>query len=289
MIIKPIDTPERIKEVAGIEAETWGVMQGETVPDHLLTALAHEGGILLGAYDGGQLIGFTLGWLGLTSPGEDKPVADQVKLVSHMTGVLSGFRDQRVGYQLKLAQRDWALQRDLDLITWTFDPLESRNAYLNMHLLGCVCRTYFRDYYGEMTDEINQGIPSDRFRVDWWIRSRHVVDRLGKADQKKGNKEKTGSQSMPQLEVINPADHDSAPLPIPAKSPRRTKKDQILIEIPADFQTIRQENLGLAHNWRSHTRELFEQAFSSDSQVVDLIYQRGELPRSFYMLERLHR
>ena len=169
MIIKPIDTFEEIKSVSEVEAETWGMQSGNTVPDHVLAAIARNGGFLLGAYEDEKLIGYTLGWLGTSSPSSPEPAAGRLKLVSHMTGVLSQYRDRRVGYHLKLAQRDWALGQGLDLITWTYDPLESRNGYFNIHLLGCVCDTYLRNYYGEMSDKMNEGIFSDRFKVDWWI------------------------------------------------------------------------------------------------------------------------
>jgi predicted GNAT superfamily acetyltransferase len=285
LIIKPIQKPELIKEVAGIEAATWGIQPGEAVPDHILTTIAHEGGVLLGAYDGSNLVGFALGWLGTIISEQGKPAADQLKLVSHMTGILDGYRNRRIGFQLKLAQRDWALKRDLDLITWTYDPLESRNAYLNIHLLGCICQTYFRDYYGEMSDELNRGIPSDRLRVDWWIRSEHVVDRIDKTEQKEQPSSEEKVLSI-QGQLLNPADHDSGPLPNPVGSWESPQEDQILIEIPCDIQTLRQLNKVLAHDWRIHTRDLFEKVFSEDYQVVDLIYQRGEKPRSFYLLKK---
>jgi len=106
LIIKPINTPLQIKQVAQVEAETWGLNPSDTVPDHVLTAIAYDGGVLLGAYDRDKLIGFTLGWLGTTSPEDGIIAADYLKLVSHMTGVLDGYRDQRIGYNLKLAQRE---------------------------------------------------------------------------------------------------------------------------------------------------------------------------------------
>jgi predicted GNAT superfamily acetyltransferase len=201
-----------------------------------------------------------------------------------MTGVLADYRNQRIGYQLKLAQRDWALTRDLDLITWTYDPLESRNAYLNIHLLRCTSQTYFREYYGEMSDELNRGIPSDRLRVDWWIRTRRVIDQLEKnAQQSEGSPALENALSL-QGQLLNPAEHDSGKFPVPAKIYEMPQQDQILIEIPAEIQTLRQLDNNLALEWRIHTRDLFEKAFSADYQIVDLIYLRSEKPRSFYLL-----
>jgi predicted GNAT superfamily acetyltransferase len=286
LIIKPISNPEHIKAVADVEAETWGMKPGDTVPDHVLTGIANEGGVLLGAYDEDRLIGFTLGWLGTVTTEEGIPAVDHLKLVSHMTGVLAGYRDQRIGYHLKLAQRVWALERGLDLITWTYDPLESRNAYLNIYLLGCTCQTYYRDYYGEMSDEMNEGIPSDRFRVDWWIRSGQVEEKLAKSAPSNQDPNLPENIIPADWQILNPARHDSVPLPIPSERPEPPQHEQVLVEIPTDIQSIRQQDHALALSWRIHTRDIFEEAFSGSFQIVDLIYIRGKNPRSYYLLEK---
>jgi len=286
LIIKPIDTPDLIKQVAGVEAETWRMKPGDTVPDHVLTAVAKNGGVLLGAYDGDQLLGFTLGWLGTINPDEVIPAAQQLKLVSHMTGVLDGYRDQRIGYRLKLAQRDWALNQGLDLVTWTYDPLESRNAYLNIHLLGCICKTYYRDYYGEMYDEMNQGIVSDRFRVDWLITGDQVIDRL--TQNKNSNQKRISIEELllSELQLLNPARFDQGEWPSPIEKTTAPNKKQILVEIPADIQIIRQEDPELAAAWRDHTREIFEDLFAENYIIFDFIYLPEDPPRSFYLLEK---
>jgi predicted GNAT superfamily acetyltransferase len=288
LIIKPIDGFQDIKKVAEVEAATWGMKSGKTVPDHVLTAIARDGGVLLGAYEDDRLIGFTLGWLGIVDPGSLQPAVAQLKLVSHMTGVLSEYRNQRVGYQLKLAQRDWALSRGLDLITWTYDPLESRNGYFNIHLLGCICQTYLRNYYGEMSDQMNKGIPSDRLRVDWWISSPEVENFL------EGNRDQLDIQlSIEDLEddgyqLINPPEEQTQGYIAPDHQKIPLRSQLILLEIPADYQVVRGENPELALHWRFQTREIFESLFTSDYQIVDFIFKRLPYPRSFYLLERDH-
>jgi predicted GNAT superfamily acetyltransferase len=289
LIIKPINTPALIKQVAGVEAETWGMDLGDTVPDHVLTAISKDGGVLLGAYDGDQLIGFTLGWLGTIDQQDGIPAANHLKLISHMTGVLAEFRDQRIGYQLKLAQREWALARGLDLITWTYDPLESRNAYLNIYLLGCTCQTYFRDYYGEMSDDMNQGIASDRFRVDWWITNYQVKNRLAEdKDSLWGHEAFEGLLQSGAL-LLNPASHNQENLPIPPEMTGIPNHNQLLVEIPPDFQSIRLKDPDLAVAWRCHSRDIFEDLFANGYQVIDLIYLRQDHPRSYYHLEKVIR
>ena len=149
---------EEFKAIEGLQAEIWGTAIGVT-PGIFLFVVAKEGGIVLLAQDNGKPVGFSYGILGLT---ED----NRVKLASHQTGVLPAYRDRGLGFDLKLAQRQAALAKSLDLITWTFDPLQGRNAWLNLRKLGAVCQTYIPDLYGEMNDAFNQGLPSDRFNVD---------------------------------------------------------------------------------------------------------------------------
>ncbi len=286
MIIKPIKTPELIRQVAGVEAAAWGMKPPGTVPDHLLTAIVNNGGLLLGAYDGDQLIGFTLGWLGTVSSVESRLAADQLKLVSHMTGVLSGYRDQRIGYRLKLAQRDWALAQGLDLVTWTYDPLESRNGYLNIYLLGCTCQTYLRDYYGEMTDLMNEGIASDRFQVEWWIKGTHVHRRVSEELERKESVKTIDQLIKDGTQLLNPAKMKPGSVPLLSEPPIEPSSPRVLVEIPTDFQAIRNENLESAVAWRFHTRMIFESLFAGEYQVVDFIYQRGDTPRGFYLLKK---
>jgi predicted GNAT superfamily acetyltransferase len=170
--IHPLTTHDEIFAVEQLQRDAWGVPEVDVVPLHMLITPPRHGGLLLGAFDGERLAGFVFGFLGLTADG-------RLKHCSHMAGVHPDYRDHGVGYQLKLAQREHAMAQGLDLITWTFDPLETRNAWLNFHKLGVICRTYIRNLYGPMRAAINVGLPSDRFEVEWWIRSERVVERLG--------------------------------------------------------------------------------------------------------------
>jgi predicted GNAT superfamily acetyltransferase len=289
LIIKPIESTADIKAVVDVEAEAWGMDRADTVPEHVLTAVAREGGVLLGAYEGERLIGFTLGWLGTVDPDRLGPAAEQLKLVSHMTGVLSGYRDRRVGFQLKLAQREWALSQKLDLVTWTYDPLESRNGYLNIHLLGCTCRTYLRDYYGQLHDELNAGsVPLDRFRVDWWIKDPRVEDVLAADPIKPSAAETPGDLILKGFQLINPAVEGGGAFLQPAASFLHPESPGVLVEIPSDMQAMRAGEPDLALSWRLHTREIFDLLFREGYRVVDFIFRRYLRPRSYYLLERAH-
>lgn len=164
IVIRPLVTHGEIHAVEQLQRDAWGEPDIDVVPLHMLLTPPRHGGLLLGAFDGDRLVGFVFGFLGLTADG-------RLKHCSHMAGVHPDYRDQGVGYALKLAQREHVLAQGLDLVTWTFDPLETRNAQLNFHKLGAICNTYIRNLYGAMRAAINAGPPSDRFEVEWWIRS----------------------------------------------------------------------------------------------------------------------
>jgi predicted GNAT superfamily acetyltransferase len=279
VIIQPITAVEEIKKIPLVDSAIW---RGETVPAHILTAIAANGGALLGAYIDEKLIGFTLGWIGTTESASPPLTAKHLKLVSHMTGVLPEYRDQKVGCHLKLAQREWALARGLELITWTYDPLESRNARLNVRLLGATCQTYLRNVYGEMEDQLNRGIASDRFQVDWRINTKHVQGRLD-------SEVPLPTLSSASAPLLNPAVPDSDAIPHPPEQWGNPSGERFLVEIPVNMQAIRQADIALGTAWREHTRTIFESAFADGYQVTDFIFERDSSPpRSFYLLEKIN-
>lgn len=254
MLIRPLTTHEEILAVEQLQRDAWGVPDVDVVPLHMLLTPPRHGGLLLGAFDGERLAGFVFGFLGLTADG-------RLKHCSHMAGVHPDYRDHGVGYALKLAQREHVLAQGLDLLTWTFDPLETRNAWLNFHKLGVICNTYIRNLYGAMRAAINAGPPSDRFEVEWWIRSRRVVERL-------------------RIGEISPSPGPS----LGGRGERGgVREDHLLIEVPANFQAIKRSDMTLAIEWRLRTRQLFEDAFAQGYTAVDLIKQGDGVA---YVLER---
>jgi predicted GNAT superfamily acetyltransferase len=273
--IRPIETHDEYRAAEQLQREVWGLEDSEIVPDHVLLTAQKNGGIVLGAFaitpgGGEQLVGFVFGFVGLTNDGS-------VKHCSHIAGVAPTYQNQNVGYRLKLAQRECVLGQGMDLITWTFDPLESRNARLNFHKLGVTCRTYLRNLYGDIRDALNAGLPSDRFQVDWRIASAHVANRL--SDRWTG----------PSLSALRSGGVSVLNHALPGDMPRPPKRvlpvtgDRLLIQIPARFQAIRAADLGLARAWREHTRGLFEAAFAAEYTVVDLLFDQGQ---SYYLLKK---
>ncbi|MEZ4607143.1 MAG: hypothetical protein R2865_10205 [Deinococcales bacterium] len=166
-----IREPKNIQEFKDLEKLQMDIWQEDVFePGETLFIIHKNGGVVLSAYDpklhDSKPIGFVFGLLGREPTGE-------LKHASHMLGILAAYRDKKLGEALKWAQRERILAQGLKRMTWTYDPLESRNAYLNLHKLGAVCRRYYVNLYGDMGG-INQGLPSDRFEVDWHVSSHRV-------------------------------------------------------------------------------------------------------------------
>jgi predicted GNAT superfamily acetyltransferase len=273
--IRPIQTINEYRAAEQLQRAVWGLDEVEIVPDQVLLTAQRNGGLVLGAFDtsakgNGRLVGLVFGFVGLTAEGK-------VKHCSHIAAVLPTYQNQNVGYRMKLAQREHVLAQGLDLVTWTFDPLESRNGYLNFHKLGVTCRTYLRDLYGGMRDALNAGLPSDRFQVDWHIASQRVTSLL-RGEQAGSTLAALEASGVPVLNPPQPGDP-----PRPPETTQPLEGDLALVRIPAHFQAMKSADMGLAHAWRAHTRELFEAAFAAGYSAVDLLFEGG---RSCYLLEK---
>jgi predicted GNAT superfamily acetyltransferase len=204
-------------------------------------------------------------------------------MYSVIMGVLPEYQEQGVGYQLKMAQREFALRIGVRLLTWTYDPLESRNARLNISKLGAVCQRYVRDFHGDMGG-INAGLPTDRFHIDWWITSNRVTSRTGSSARRPlGMDAFLGGGAV----LINGVSTYRDGLPRPADELVESDANLLLVEIPADFQSIKKRDFELAGRWRAHGRLLFERLFDAGYLVTDFVFEKGEgsrPSRSYYVL-----
>jgi len=156
--IRLLATPDELSAADDLLRDIWGAPE-PVVSLEILTAIAHGGGYVAGAFDGKRLVGASVGFL---SRHRDRPA-----LHSHVTGLLPDRRGAGMGRRLKLHQRDWAAERDIAWITWTFDPLVRTNAWFNIAVLGVEVDEYLPAFYGDMTDAINAGDESDRLHVAW--------------------------------------------------------------------------------------------------------------------------
>jgi predicted GNAT superfamily acetyltransferase len=276
--IRLLDTPEELRLVEELQRQVWPGSETDVVPIHVLITAVHNGGLVLGAFIEEQIIGFIFGFPGL----EKTPDGPRAKHCSHQMGIHPDHRDGGIGFALKRAQWQMVRHQGLDHITWTFDPLLSRNAYLNIAKLGAVCTTYRRSEYGELRDGLNAGLPSDRFQVDWWLNTRRVEKRLSKRPRptlKLNHIARSGLHPLypPHLRTDNllqPPEH------LPPLEERL-----LLAEIPGDFLDLKSKDFALARDWRFFARELFETAFAKNYIVTDFVFDRNDgSPRGLYIL-----
>jgi len=271
--IRPVKTEHEYHAVERLQREIWGMQDVEIVAFETLVTAHKNGGVMLGAFDivegEERMVGFVFGFVGLTASG-------RVKHCSHIAGALPGFRDRGVGYALKLKQREIVLDQGIDLITWTFDPMESRNARFNFHKLGATCGVYLRNLYGAMRDELNAGLPSDRFQVDWRIATPRVEAKL-RGEAGPSSASTLMAEGVP---LVNPP---ASGEPLRPSTTAMGEDERILVQIPSDFQGLKATDKNLALEWRLHTRALFEEAFAKGYVATDLLVENG---RSYYLLEQ---
>lgn len=204
-----------------------------------------------------------------------------------MLGVRPDVSGQGIGFALKRAQWQMVRHQGVDRITWTFDPLLSRNAHLNIGLLGGVCNTYLRSIYGELRDGINAGLPSDRFQVDWWVNSERVNRRLSRRARRRLD---LLQYSAAESGIINPGRLDTQGLlqpgeyALPADAGETGAPAILLVEIPSDFLALKAADSSLALEWRLHIRAICEGLFDRGYLVTDFVHLPGSDPRSYYVL-----
>jgi predicted GNAT superfamily acetyltransferase len=273
-VIRVLESPEDLTAVEALQRAVWPGSETDVVPAHMLITAVHNGGLVIAAFLEDQLIGFVFGFPGL----EFTPDGPRPKHCSHMMGIHPDQRDAGIGFALKRAQWQMVRHQGLDHITWTYDPLLSRNAYLNIAKLGAVCNTYRRSEYGDMRDGLNAGLPSDRFLMDWWVNTRRVERRLSKRARRPL---KLDDFSKAELHPLYSLQLRGDQLPSPPEHFSPLNGNLTLAEIPSDFNTLKNADFALARDWRFFSRELFETAFAEGYIVTDFIYDHS---RSFYVL-----
>jgi len=273
-----LESPEDMGAAEELQRIVWPGSETDVVPAHLLITAIHNGGIVMGAFVKEEMVGFVFGFPGL----ETLPDGPQPKHCSHMLGVHPDWRSSGLGFTLKRAQWQMVRRQGLSHITWTYDPLLSTNAYLNIAKLGAVCNSYRRSEYGDMRDGLNAGLPSDRFQVDWWLNTRRVETRLGKRARGTLKLEQYTKADLNPLYTLQTGTNG---LLRPPEHFSHLEGPLLLAEIPSDFIALKSSDFALARDWRFFTREVFETAFAEGYLVTDFIFDReGDTPRSLYVL-----
>jgi predicted GNAT superfamily acetyltransferase len=267
VIYRDLTTLADFAGVVDLEREIWGPGYDEVVPVPILAVTVMRGGILIGAFAGDRMIGFVYSIAGIR---DGKPTQ-----WSHMLGVLDAFRSDGVGHQLKVLQRERTLALALDLIEWTYDPMQALNAHLNFAKLGVIAEEYEVNVYGESTSPLHKGNPTDRFVAEWWVGAARVEARLrGASPLAPVLTVEPAGRAQPAGEWLEPAAID---LSLDAK--------RISVEIPTGFTQMLSSATDLALEWRMTTRELFTTYFAAGYRAVEFFLDRPAR-KGTYLLTR---
>jgi predicted GNAT superfamily acetyltransferase len=166
VVLRSCHSIEEFHACVALQKEVWNFSDAELVPLRMFVVADKVGGQVMGAFHGKDMVGFALSVPGTRT--------GHVYLHSHMLAVRKDHRNSGLGRRLKLLQREEALVRGIELIEWTFDPLEIKNAYLNLERLGAIARRYNINQYGITSSPLQGGLPSDRLIAEWWLKSKRV-------------------------------------------------------------------------------------------------------------------
>lgn len=247
---RPLTTIDEFEQVSALEILIWGLPELYAIAPHTIKVILHAGGCLIGALEDERVIGFVIG----LARRDDR-------LWSHIAAVHPDYQRQGIGYQLKHTQREWAREQGFTHMHWTFDPLLRVNAHFNLHQLGAYAQTYHANFYGQMLDGINAGLPSDRLQVTWDI--------------------------IPQTRPATPPDAD-APLLLEADAdgyPRLNGPAYApwhRVQVPQDMAYLRAHALPTAQAWRLAQREVLQTAFAQGYRAVDFV--KGNTMSCYYLL-----
>jgi predicted GNAT superfamily acetyltransferase len=268
IVIRDVAGLAETRRVEELQAEVWGMDDRDITPLTHLVAVKEAGGQLIGAFDDQEMVGFVYGFVGVE---HGQPIHH-----SHLLAVRPEYRNEDVGYRLKLAQREAVLAQGIRRITWTFDPLQSANAYFNFRKLGATCDSYRIDFYGAATSSFLHRAGTDRLWLTWDLESPRVQRRL------RGEPPAAPSDAAPALVRI-------APCGAPGELDLRggLAGEETLIEIPEDINALGREAPKRTVQWREATRRAFGAAFDAGFRVGGFHrVPRPEQPAGVYVLRR---
>lgn len=266
--IREIEEIAEMRAVEELQKEVWGVPDLDVVPYTHLVAAKEAGGVLIGAFDGETVVGFVYGF-----PSFER---GQLAHHSHMLAVKPAYRNFDLGRRLKLAQREHVIAQGIDLMSWTFDPLQSLNAYFNFSKLGVIADRYLVDFYGPDAASFLHQTGTDRLWVSWFVSSDDVQRRIRGISE-----DRHLDDSVPLVQVEaddSPQRNDLA---------EGLKHDYVSIEIPADIDSLQQRNPETAFRWRQETRWAFTEAINAGYFVAAFVRStRGEKRIGKYLLKK---
>ena len=272
---KQLKTVEDLIPCERLQEAVWKFNKNDVIPPRFMRVLCKHGGFAMGAFDDEMMIGFVFG---VPAIHYGRPSQH-----SHMLAVLPEYHNQNIGFNLKKAQREDALSRNIDLITWAFDPLQSKNAYLNINKLGVIACSYDINLYGESSSsKLHSGLGTDRLLAEWWLVSDRVKSAIEGCTQNV-----ISSPSVNSLK-INKTEHDAQGLLIPVKPDLTLTNKVLLLEIPDKIDEMKDSNIEAARRWRILIQKTFLHYFDAGYYINSLqIETESNTRRIYYVLELL--
>jgi predicted GNAT superfamily acetyltransferase len=272
--VRPIKNLSDLRRCHEIQRAVWGYSDLMVFPFTILISMQHNGGVLLGAYVNDELVGFISGYLGMAGA--------KLYLFSQRMGVLPDYQSLGLGFRLKVAQREQMLRQGIDIIVWTYEPLEGKNATLNIEKLGGIVRYYARDIYGYVQNPLQTGLTTDRFLLEWHLMSDRVREHVRGRYQRPRVEEWLSGED---ITLVNYASWDGD-VPRPLAAELEIEDEQIMVQVPPDLQRIKRYDLGIARAWREITRIVFETYFRRGYVVTGFASSMQPRLPNLYRLER---
>jgi len=246
-------------EVVELERQIWGTGYDDVVPLSILSISTFRGGVLIGAFDGDRMVGFVYSLPGLKH--------GKAMQWSHMLGVIDDFRNDGLGLRLKMQQRERTIAMGLDLIEWTFDPMQTLNAYLNFTKLGIVVDEYEINVYGKSMSPLHGGNPTDRFVAQWHI---------GEDAPRQSNP--IGARTAANRIDWSSGQPRCVDIVVDADTPT------LLVDIPVGFTEMLAKSPDLALEWRLATRRIFTSYFSRGYKATGFTFDRSAGKGTYLLL-----
>ncbi len=269
-----LQKPEEFRALGDVQRATWGLTDEPSVPPAILRSAQDNGGLVLGAFADVHLAGFAVGFLGWDGAA--------LYHYSQLTAVRPEYQNHHLGIRLKIYQREEVQRQGLSEIRWVFDPLQSRNALVNLRKLGAQVTGYKVHYYGQAGSELDRGSETDRLTVRWELARPEVEKRLaGQLPTPAQDAERhRGSEAIVETE----AGESGLRVPTAVSEPTRERAH---LEVPFDIALVREHEPTALRTWRHAVRDAFRAAFDMGFQVDDFaVVPTDHERRSFYFLSK---
>lgn len=265
---RELHTVPELDRTIDVQMAAWGRDDRSAIAVHMLQAVIHAGGMVIGAILDGDVVGYGLAVIG-------RKGTNQYYLWSHQTAVFPQYQRQKIGLGIKLAQRTWALAHGYDTIGWTFDPLQHKNSRFNLHTLGATGEGFIPDFYGDsLQDDLNRGMRTHRIEVMWHLNDARVVELANGAGYS------TELTEFPRENFLVYGENG-----VPVVNPNPVLSDYRFIEIPYDINQLKVKNKPLAIQWQDAVADGLAQSVAQNYVAVDCYSDAG---RCWHILKRIH-